>query len=191
MSLHAPDLLLASCTGIAFTGAFVGISWGLSYISVPALLLQPPKTSSSPTFKAQPVSSSELLARQYQHIFDIGALVGPITGVLSASTFIYASRQLPAAAHTSKYLLIAAAVLNVSVAPFTMIIMARANNELHRRASAAEKGEDETKSRQSASPRGIESYDTPKLLQWWSTLNAIRGWIQVGAFACATSALVI
>jgi uncharacterized membrane protein len=190
MAAHTPNLLLASCTGIALTGAFVGISWGLSYLSVPALLLGPPKTSSTAS-KSQPVSSPDLLARQYQYVFDIGAVVGPVTGVLSASTFIYASQQLPAAARTSKYLLIAAAILNVSVGPFTMIVMAKANNELHRRAAAAEKGEDEIKGRKESPPGGVQTYDTPRLLQWWSTLNAIRGWIQVGAFTCATSALVI
>lgn len=195
MATTPPRLLLASCTGLAFTSAFVGLSWTLSYIAIPSLLIGPPRFKANDSaHTSQPrraVSSPGLLARQYQLVYDIGATVGPITGVISAATFTYASQLLPAAARTSRYLLIAAAVLNISVAPFTATVMAKANIELQRRAGAAERGEDGATEGKDAVKSSVEGYDTPSLLQWWANLNALRGWIQVAALACATTALVI
>ena len=188
MAALPPRLIIASCTSLALTGAFAGVSWGLTYIALPGLLLPSPKSSAS---GSQPATTTAHLARQSQKIYDIGAAVGPAVGVVSASSFIYASTLLPAAATVPRSLFIAAAVLNVSVAPFTFAVMARTNNELHRRAAAAEKGEDENLGRKGAKSGSVESYDTSKLIEWWGVLNAMRGWIQVGAIACATTALVI
>lgn len=176
------------------TGSFIGVSWGLTYIALPGLLVSAPKPSApnaKPSSSLQPFTTSDHLARQYQKIFDIGAAVGPVLGVTSASSFIYASRLLPANATVPKSLLIAAAVLNVAIAPFTAIVVGRTNSELQRRSREASAGKDESLARKDAKHGSVESYNTPELIEWWGFLNALRGWIQFGAFACAATALVI
>ena len=90
-----------------------------------------------------------------------------------------------------KSLLIAAAVLNVAIGPFTVIVMGRANSELQRRSREVSAGKDERLARKDAKHGSVKSYTTPELLEWWGFLNALRGWIQLGAFACGTTALVI
>ena len=194
MASIPPRFLLATSTSLALTGSFVGVSWGLTYIALPALLVSAPKPSApnaKPSSSLQPLTTSDHLARQYQRIFDVGAAVGPVVGALSAASFIYASRMLPANATVPKSLFIAAAVLNVAVAPFTAIAMRRTNNELQRRSREASAGKDESLSRKDAKAGTVESYKTPELIEWWGVLNAMRGWIQIAAFACATTALVI
>ena len=118
-------------------------------------------------------------------------MVGPVIGVTSASSFIYASRLFPANATVPRSLFIAAAILNVAIAPFTATVMARTNSELHRRSREASAGKDETAGRKGAKAGSVESYETPELIEWWGFLNALRGWIEVGAVACATTALVM
>ena len=194
MASLPPRFLLAMSASLALTGSFVGVSWSLTYIALPALLVSAPKPSApnaKPISSLQPLTTSDHLSRQYQRIFDVGAAVGPVVGGLSAASFIYASRLLPASATVPKSLIIAAAVLNVAVAPFTKTIMARSNNELQRRSMEASAGKDESLGRKDAKAGTVESYNTPELIEWWGVLNAMRGWLQVGAFACATTAMVI
>ena len=176
------------------TGSFIGVAWGLTYIALPGLLVSAPKPSApnaKPSSSLQPLTTSDHLARQYQRIFDIGAAIGPVIGVTSAASFIYASRLLPANATLPKRLLIAAAVLNVAIGPFTMIVMGRANSELQRRSKEVSAGKDESLARKDAKHGSVKSYNTPELLEWWGFLNALRGWIQLGAFVCGTTALII
>lgn len=184
-------LILASSSGLALTGSFIGVSFGLSYIAVPALLIPPSPTKQASSAQRQTASSSDLLARHYLKIFDIGKTIGPVVGACSAASFIYASRQLPASAILPRRLFLAAAALNVLIAPFTMTVMARTNDELHRRAYAAADGEDEKRGRKEAKSGSVETYNTPELLEWWGFLNALRGVIHIGALACAVTALTI
>ena len=189
----SPKLLIASGASIALTGCFVGVSWSLSYIAVPALLVSAPKPSAPnarPSSSLQPLTTSDHLARQYQRIFDLGSMIGPIVGAISSASFLYARSQLPVSAIVPRYLFIAAAVLNVAVAPFTVVVMANANGELQRRSREASAGKDETLTRTSPKAGGVRNYNTPELLEWWASLNAMRGWIQVASIACATTALV-
>ncbi len=194
MASLPPTFLIATSTSLALTGSFIGVAWGLTYIALPGLLVSAPKPNAQnakPSSSLQPLTGSDHLARQYERIYDIGAAVGPVVAVLSASSFIYASRLLPANAGVARSLFIAAAVLNVAVAPFTLTVMAKTNNELHRRSREAGAGRDESLGRKDAKAGSVESYKTPELMEWWGFLNALRGWIQVGAFACATTALVV
>jgi Domain of unknown function (DUF1772) len=186
-------LILATFTGLMLTGSFAGVSLSLSYIAVPSLLVSAPNSSepkAKPSSNLTLVTTSDHLARQYQRVFDLGAATGPVVGVLSTSTFIYAYRSVPVAATVPRSLFIAAAVLNIAVAPFTVVVMKNANGELQRRSAEASAGRDETQGRKEAKAGTVQSYDTPRLIEWWSFLNALRGWIQLGAFACATIALV-
>jgi Domain of unknown function (DUF1772) len=194
MITFGPRLLGATAVGLALTGSFIGVSWSLTYIAIPTLLVSPPdkrQPAATPSSSLQPLSSSDHLARQYKRIYDIGAVVGPVVSGLSASSFIYAFRQLPTTATYPRHLFLAAAVLNVAIGPFTGIAMSRTNNELHRRSREASAGQDEAQSRKDAKGGSVQSLTTPELLQWWGYLNALRGWIQVGGFACAATALII
>jgi hypothetical protein len=114
-----------------------------------------------------------------------------VVSVLSASSFIYAFRQLPSTATYPRYLLLAAAILNISIGPFTGTVMANTNNELHRRSRQASVGQDKAPTVKNAQGGSLESMPTPELLQWWGFLNSLRGWIQVGGLACALTAIMI
>ena len=194
MEVLSSTRLIATATGLLFTGSLVGLSWCLTYITVPALLVSAPdprKPNAKPSSSLHPVTASDHLARQHQRLYDIGTIAGPASAVAAASAFEYARRQLPAKAMTASRLYIAAALLSLSIAPFTAIFMKKANDELHRRSAVASAGRDESEGRKDAKAGTVQSYNTPELLQWWGFLNALRGWLEVGAFACATAALVV
>lgn len=183
---YQPSVILASVVGAALSGTFIGCGLTLSYMSVPSLLV--------PVKSATTDSREQLLghaARQWQFIYDIGAKVGPVTGAIGSSAYVLAARGLPATATTQKRLLFAAAVANVCVGPFTMLVMARTNNELMRRASAAKSGKAEKEGRQSAKAGSIESYETTDLLQRWARLNAGRVVLPLAALVLMTTSLVI
>lgn len=166
----------ASSLGLVMSGTFIGTSLTLSYMAVPSLLLS--ASSSSKEVKLVVLDNA---ARSWQYIYDVGKLAGPVAGLIGSAAYLYAARALPAALATQKLLLYAAAVANVLVAPFTVAVMQRTNNELIRRANAAKAGKREVEGRQAAKPGSIESYETPDLLQRWSKLNASRSLFPIAA----------
>lgn len=177
-------MILASTLGIASSAMFVGANLGISYISVPALLLPLPPTplpspanahnTSSPTVTSveKPATKPSHLARQWQDMYKKGARAGPAASFLSSGCWLFAIRQLPAGARLEQRLLLVAAGLSLAIVPFTLGVMKRTNGELLRRAEAATRGEEEN-SKADAQKGTVESYPIHDLLRWWATLNTL------------------
>ncbi|EXJ89991.1 hypothetical protein A1O3_03058 [Capronia epimyces CBS 606.96] len=176
--------IVAGTLGLTFSAIFLGANLGISYISVPTLLLSSPRSPLPPpanapdeaspttTSSEKPATKPPHLARQWQHIFDIGKKAGPATAVLASASFLYAFRSLPLAATRQRRLFLTAAGLCLTIVPFTFIAMQRTNNELERRANAATKGEEED-IKLEARTGTVESYQTHDLLNRWATLNTL------------------
>lgn len=174
----------ATSLGLVMSGTFIGTSLTLSYMGVPSLLV-----AASTSSKEARAAVLDNAARSWQYIYDVGKLAGPAAGFVGSAAYIFAARALPAALATQKQLLYAAAVANILVAPFTVVFMTRTNNELIRRANAAKAGKLESEGRKMAKPGDVESYDTPDLLQRWSTLNAFRSVFPIAAAVLTVMAL--
>ena len=177
MSYQAdPPFLTATIVGVAFSAAFSSLCYGITYLSVPSLLLSAPKA----TDKAKPKSSSGHLARQWQVIYDIGKASGPPISITAAGSLIYAMTRIPAGLTTQRRLYVAAASLFVSIMPFTLIVLAPTNTKLLKRAAVEAKGE-EIEER--------EGQSTPELIRHWAGLNAVRGIPPILGIGCVVAAL--
>jgi len=191
---------VAGMLGVTFSALFVGANLGISYIAVPALLLpSPPSALPSPanahnaasptsTSSEKPATKPPHLARQWQDIFRMGSKAGPVAALLSSASFLYAFRRLPSGARLQQRLFIAAATSSLAIVPFTFGVMKRTNDELHRRANAATRGEEE-ESKAEAKEGSVESYQTPDLVRWWASLNFLRALLHVGSIGCAIAAM--
>lgn len=184
MAWNSTRTTVAGALGIAFSSIFLGANLGISYISVPTLLLPSPPSplpapanapnAASPTTTSleTPATKPSHLSRQWQHVYDIGKKAGPVAALLASASFLHAFRSLPVAATRQRRLFLAAAGLCLTIVPFTFTAMRRTNNELGRRANLANKGEEED-ARSEAKGGTVESYQTHDLLNWWATLNAL------------------
>jgi hypothetical protein len=105
-------------------------------------------------------------------MYDLGKKGGPFFALLSAGSWLYTARQLPAALKRQQRLLQVATGLSVAIVPFTFTVMKWTNNELMRRANAATEGEDDD-GRSDARKGSVESYQTHDLLRWWLQLNVM------------------
>ncbi|KAJ4545793.1 hypothetical protein HRR78_006069 [Exophiala dermatitidis] len=200
MAPSKTHITVAGTLGITLSAIFVGANLGISDISIPTLLLPPPPSplpapanadnAASPTAisSEKPATKSPQLARQWQHIYDIGKKAGPAAALFASTSFLYAFRNLPEAATRQRRLFLAAAVLCLSIVPFTFGAMKRTNDELGRRARAALQG-DEDVANSDAAQGTIESYQTHDLLNWWATLNTLRASLHIGAIGSAITAL--
>lgn len=156
---------VATTAGIAFCSIFTGANLCMSNATLPTLLFPPPRSSTS---SEQPASSSSHLARQWQNLYNLGSKAGPVIALGGATSFIYAARGSQAAIPLQARLLYAAAGLCLGILPFTLVFMKRTNDELHRRANIATKGEEP---KIDAAQGTLESRTTPDLLQRWAGLN--------------------
>ena len=173
---------LAGTLGIGFSAIFVGANMAITYITVPVLLL--PSASSplpspanaanedSPTStqSKKPVSKPSHLAQQWAALYSLGSKGGPVAAILASGSYIYAARKLVKASSFRGRLLYTAAALSLAIVPFTFGFMKRTNDELHRRAHAADQGE-EADAKVGAKSGSVEGYQTPELMRWWSVLN--------------------
>ncbi|KPI35265.1 uncharacterized protein AB675_3772 [Cyphellophora attinorum] len=182
--MSANATALATAIGVASSSAFLSCGLTLSYLSIPSILLPAPPN----TTPAQTKSLHDSAARSWQYLYDVGKKVGPAIGTVGAAAYIYAARNFPSAAKTERQLLYAAAVMNMLVGPFTIVVMARTNTEIYRRADAAKVGEDERVARKGKG--SIEGIETPELLKRWARLNAWRCVFPVVALALAGRVLL-
>jgi len=196
MALPVLAAPVAGTLGTTFSAIFVGANLGITYMTVPVLLLPSPATplalpAHAPKNSAssqKPATEPGHLARQWQATYSLGSKGGPFAALLASVSYLYAARTLPSAAKLQKQLFIAAAGLSLAIVPFTFVIMARTNHELHRRADAATKGAEED-FKADAKEGSIESYHTPDLVRWWATLNIMRASLHIGAIGSAMTAL--
>ena len=92
-----------------------------------------------------------------------------MTALASSLAFLYAIRKLPPGSKIQQRLFLVAAGLSVAIMPFTLGVMKRTNDELHRRADEARDEISEAKI--DAKKGSIESYPTHDLIRWWAKLN--------------------
>jgi hypothetical protein len=153
-------------------------------MAVPSLLV-------SQSNKSQEASQTLLASacRSWQYMYDVGKKAGPTAGVIGSAAYAYAAYALPAALKTERRLLLAAAVANSLVGPFTVIVMSRTNDELIRRANADKAGDKMSHHNKDARPGSIETYETPSLLERWSKLNASRSIFPLTAILLTAAAL--
>ncbi|KAI1608905.1 hypothetical protein EDD36DRAFT_78791 [Exophiala viscosa] len=191
---------LAGTLGIGFSAIFVGANLAITYITVPVLLLPsrssplpPPanaanEESPTSTHSKKPASKPSHLAQQWAAMYSLGSKGGPVAAILASGCYIYTARTLVYAASVQRRLLYTAAALSVAIVPFTFGVMKRTNDELHRRAHAADQGE-HADAKVDAKKDSVESYATPELMRWWSMLNILRATLHVGAIGCAMRAM--
>ncbi|EXJ94663.1 hypothetical protein A1O1_03060 [Capronia coronata CBS 617.96] len=175
---------VAGTLGLTFSAIFLGANLGISYITVPTLLLSSPPSPLPPPANApnaasltsaaseKPVTKASHLARQWQHVYNIGKKAGPVAALLASASFLFAFRNLPVAATRQRRLFLAATGLCLSIVPFTFTAMKCTNGELTRRATAATRGEEDD-AKFDARAGTVESYQTHDLLNWWATLNTL------------------
>lgn len=179
-----PEFLSATLVGIAGSAAFSSLCYSISYLNVPSLLVPAPKASD----KTTPKTPSGHLARQWQLVYDIGKFTGPPISVVSAGSLIYAMTRIPAEFRAQRQLYITAAVLIVSIMPFTLIALAPTNTKLLKTAAIEERGEESEEVRLGNVAAG-EVQSTPDLIRKWAGLNAIRGIPPILGIGCVLAAL--
>lgn len=165
MAGNPATFVISTTAGIAFCSIFTGANLTISNATMPTLLLAQPRSSTS---LEQPASPSSHLARQWQNLYNIGSKAGPVAALGGAASFTYAARSTLSILPLQARLLYIAAGLCLGILPFTLVFMKRTNDELHRRANIAKKGEE---AKIDASGGVLESRTTPDLLQRWAGLN--------------------
>ena len=185
MSYRAsPEFLSATLIGVAGSAAFTSLCWGISYLTVPSLLVPAPKASD----KKQPKTPSGHLARQWQLIYDIGKFTGPPVSIVSAGSLVYAMTRIPAELKVQRQLYFTAAALIVSIMPFTLIALAPTNTRLLDIAAIEAKGLESEHTRPESIVAG-EGQTTAELIRKWAGLNAVRGIPPVLGICCVLAAL--
>lgn len=127
----------------------------MSIAGVPAISIAPPNVA----------------PKQWRKIYDIGVSSAPRIAAASASAFAFAAYSISksrtaAAANTASdpvYLLSAAAVSTVMIAPWTILVMLPTNNALDEKVAAATTG-----------IPGTNDDALQSLLKKWAGLNGIR-----------------
>lgn len=134
----------------------------LSFIAIPAL-------RQSSVIDGVPVAS---LAKQWRHIYETGKSQNPPVAVIAASAFLYlswsAKRALPKSPIALYYG--SAAVLTLSIVPFTLIAMSATNSKLMQQSHSSAK---------SVTPVHAQDDEIDQLLGKWTRLNAVRGLLPV------------
>ena len=126
--------------------AFLGINITCSFLALPAIL--------------QHATSPETAARQWKTIYDRGKRTGPPIGLAALSSFAYVAYH--AANPAARRLWILAAILPVSIVPYTLLLLAPTNNALLERVRRWDKREEVSEAKEGS---------TKELLQAWQRLN--------------------
>lgn len=195
-----PSSLLAStCIGIAFASGFGFTGASVTLQSLPVLLLPAPQSSSrsksSATSPKTAVTSDFHLARQWLGLFNYGRKSGPIVCLGSMISLATAATLVPknmALGETRVKLLATAAVLVISVVPYTFAVIKPTNDELMKRAKQAESAtSDETKVGKTGSQGKYSQMQTEDLIKQWGNLNLGRAAMAFAAVGTAITALAI
>ncbi|KAL2125256.1 hypothetical protein VTJ04DRAFT_1621 [Mycothermus thermophilus] len=115
---------IAQTTALLLSGITTGVSLSLSALVIPRLLESP----------------VPLMLKQWLHTLQLGKRTVPFAGLLSAASYVYLAlghKSSLSTAQTRAYL--AAAVLSVSIAPYTKLVMRRTNGRLMELAEKAER----------------------------------------------------
>ena len=138
----------------------LGAILGISYFSIPALLLAP----------------SPLAVRQWKLIYDAGSKTAPpiaMTSALSFACLAYRLRDSTSRANSpAGKFYIMATIATSSIVPFTLVIMRNVNSMLHDRAKDTEG----LRSDEVLSEIGVTKEESTKqLVDYWGLLNFCRG----------------
>lgn len=173
---------IAVVVGLFCSTTFSSGNLVMIYHALPALLL--PYAADS-TGKAPLGPPPSHLLQQWKLLFDRGHYTFPGNAILAASAFFYAGRQLSETFYTQKRLYYIAALLDIAVIPFTLILVVPANVELLKREAWARKGIEEKEPRSGTGPERLETVD---LIRWWGRLGAIRAGFPLVAIGVAAAA---
>lgn len=188
MTSSNPATAIATGVGLVFAGIFAGTSYGLTFWAVPALVLPSAAaitTSKSNSISSQsPASSPSHLVRQWRDIYIKGKAFGPVLAGIAAASWFYAASTF-AKSTLGRNLHIAGALLFMSIAPYTLIVMARTNNELWRRAAVTDTGKELQEEELSVDKaRAVNEYPSSDLLAWWAVLNFGRSLLPLAGAVC-------
>ncbi|KAJ5176285.1 DUF1772-domain-containing protein [Penicillium canariense] len=118
---------------------------------------------------------SATLAKQWRNMYENGKTQNPPIAAAVAASFFYLAWSVRTGAplfkntaYSRTALFSAAAILTLGIVPFTVAAMSRTNNQLLEKAQ---------------SNSGVSDAETPILIQRWTTLNGIRGYLPLAGAA--------
>ncbi|TAQ90585.1 hypothetical protein B7494_g1119 [Chlorociboria aeruginascens] len=109
---------LAQATGITASAFAAGVSFTLSFLSIPMMLQAP----------------TPLLLQQWAAMYNRGKKTVPPIGVVAALAYFYLASKLPPSSDKTKfYAYIAAGILGAGLGPFTLLVIKPTNDALFKR----------------------------------------------------------
>jgi hypothetical protein len=193
-----PRVVISTTIGISLATLFAGSNYALSAIALPSLLLPAPTpgtyrpsasilAAQTPDEQTQKAGTTPAhLARQWQKLHQLGQFSLPLTAIGSASAYLLAGFSIPDTLKTQRTLYITAAILAVSVAPFTRLVMKSTDDELHLRANAATEDNEATEEEGAMG----EGYQTQGLMKYWGGLLLWRASLPAASVVAAVTAMV-
>ncbi|KAJ5403319.1 hypothetical protein N7509_003190 [Penicillium cosmopolitanum] len=164
---------VAQAVGISGAAWLAGNIAALSTITTPALIRSQKEDN-------PPVG---LLAKQWRNLFENGKTKNPPVAVGVTSAFIYLAWSVRSGGHLFKktpisrsVLFSAAAVLTISIVPFTFVAMSNTNNKLLEKSESTKEASDA---------------ETVNLVERWTTLNQIRGVLPLIGGLCGMLATLL
>lgn len=124
-----------------------------------------------------------LLAKQWRNLFENGKSKNPPVAVGVTSAFLYLAWSVRSGSPlfqktpiSRSVLFSAAAVLTMSIVPFTFVAMSNTNNKLLEKSESTKEASDA---------------DTVDLVKCWTTLNQIRGFLPLVGGLCGMLATLL
>jgi len=137
--------------------SLLGSTICISYIYIPSILLSP----------------TPLILRQWKKSFDVAKFTQPALAVISSISYGYLAYQMQGTLDQPRAEMYGlAAVANMALFPWTMIIMMPTNKKLFRKFDDAQAMREKEEATEVGLPKG-ES--TKELIDWWGTMNVVRG----------------
>lgn len=131
----------------------------ISYLYIPSLLLAPPQT----------------MIKQWQKSFDVGKIVHPGLSLLSSFAYGYIAYQWQGTLHQRAAEMYGVCIAaNLAIWPWTIFVMMPTNKKLFKRfdeVTGSKAGQDYTE------PERPQGESTKELVQSWSRMNVIRGFM--------------
>ena len=182
---------LASILGIISTTTFWSMNMTINHLTFPTLLLgdvpSPQTTKLSPRFLTPSMDDSQValpfLNRQWQEVYWRGHRAGPTSAALGCAAFLLASWYSPTPVVRTLYGV--AALMAVSVIPWTLVVMQADNDEMHRRGDA-QRFRDSKEKQENAKGK-----DLMTLIQDWLFRNEVRASLAMVSTAIGIVALLL
>ncbi|KAJ5745384.1 DUF1772-domain-containing protein [Penicillium odoratum] len=163
---------MAQVIGISGAAWLSGNIAALSTIAIPAAV----------QCQKEDHKSSSLLAKQWKALFENGKAKNPPIAAAVASSLVYLAWTVrqgsplhKTAVNSRSGLYLAAAMLTVSIVPYTIIFMSRTNNALLEKADSTSDSDK----------------DVPELVKRWNTLNMGRSIFPLGGAVFAVVATLL